>query len=558
MRSSLFLIVALCFWATLLCANFACCTEISFIDSSKDQHPGRMKHMEFAGPLYGLLRKYDDTITLAEIDQKITTELVQTPKGSEIEAMIRVARNYKVQLKSCRIEPRTPGEIPAPCLIIVSETGKIGRDGLFILVESIGPDSFQVYDFRPGKGRGFLPFRELDFVWAGDVVMVTTSAVTTSAIATATWLLFLLIFLGIRVITSLTTKKENRKLNGQSAIGVCLLVCALFSFGCNSSMEQSQREPVVPQNGPWLNLGDVGSRSSEPVDFVVPVRVNPDFPIRVSRLLGNCTCLLFEDEFKGRLYQPGDVIELRGKLDLSGKVGEEAQFIEVVVESETGEVLPSVKIGIRYFVKPEPVLSSKRVKLSGGAAAKELTGTLNVYLVRRQNHPKLALAEQTLLDKNIKIAIAGVEEAIPFDGHNEVVRDVIKLKLALPHDKVDRAKTVSIHFADYGSIDVDIDTERISPFEAIPSHFFLGMLNKNQRVVKCLTIRQQETLDDWQPLIQVRGNSIEIIKLSKVTDQEVQVDFQVSVGEMPGRVEQSLVVQFAEEVLEVPVSWIVK
>jgi len=555
MQYSLFVVVISCFGASLVCSDCVLCCEAGTVDSQSDHHASRIEHMEFAGPLYGLLRKYNDSMTLADIDQKIGFEMVQTEKGSEIEVMRRVANSYQVRMKYYRLDPAVPSKVPIPCLLIVSRTGKIGMDGVFVLVEAIGSDSFQVYDFRPGKGRGFLSFRDLDLVWAGDVVTVATSPITKIG-----WVLLLLVLLFVPIVAYQLRKKLTANSTGRSVIGLHIFVAVLVTFGCNSSLEQSKINPVVPESGNWLILGEVGSRSDEPVAFTVPVRVNPDFPIRVSRLLGDCSCLLFEDEFKGRLYHPDEIIELRGKLDLSGKVGEEVQIIELIVEGETGEPLPSLKTGIRYFVKPEAVPSAERVKLSGVSTAKELTGTLNIYLVRRQYHPKLVLAEQTFLENDVQISVVDSGEAIPFDSYGEVVRDVVKLELTLPHDKSDQFKTVSIHFDGYRSINVDIETQWLSTFEATPDRFFLGILNKNQNVVKSFAVKRRPMLEagDWSPVIQVRGNSIEVTKIAEISDQEVHVDFQVAIGEIPGRVEESLLIQLGNDQVEVPISWVVK
>ena len=520
-----------------------------------------IKRMEISGPLFGLLRKFQPSLNLRDIDNEIVRAISEGVE--ELTAMQSVSRLHKLNLKTVRLMDPSPSRVPIPSLLLVSRIGRSGQQGVFVLVEAVGDNSFQVFDFQSGKGRGFLSFSDLPIIWSGDVLYISTETATISRL-----LEFVFVGLSLFVLTVIFWQRFRSKRRSLEVISLCYLCLSVFS-GCGESHSatESDSNKQVPFaiNGPSIiELGQVSRRDENIINFDFSLTVTNKHPIRVSSLLGNCSCLLIESGVVGKKFNFGDSINVQGKLDLNGKVGEEMLIIQIFGETEDNSAFDPVKIGLRYFVEPEPKLSMNLLELSGLSGKPSVEGHLAAYMVRKSNQPPLALDRIKSPNDFVRLKRVSELETVELEGSN-LVKDKLEITLIANSDQEFNKEQIHFFFKSFDRpINVDVLKKTIPGIAASPSRFFLGTLNLDESRSKQIELTcTPGAVSVGDPVaVSVSGEETRIVS-TNWEQNEIHIKFETTCDgkSEPGRHENVVQIKVGDldsNSISIPVAWITK
>ncbi len=163
-----------------------------------------IRNIIVSGPFFGLLRRYDKSFDLAEIDLVVSEQLQKEP-ARVIDRVAEFARRHDVHLSTVQLADRDHSAVPIPCLLVTSRQGKAGDAIQLLLVEAVGETSLQVYDFEDGKGRSILPAESLPLIWFGDCIVASKSQDRTAIYSIP------VIILGVLALLAVTFRKSQRE-----------------------------------------------------------------------------------------------------------------------------------------------------------------------------------------------------------------------------------------------------------------------------------------------------------------------------------------------------------
>ena len=538
--------------ALSLCLAYG--SQVSGLHAQEMESSTRIERPEIAVPAFGLLRRYHSSVSLQSVDASIALRMAEGL--SEIDAIVETGDEFGVNLQPKVLDPTVPGLIPIPCLLIVSKSGQRGRQGALVLVESRSSDQLQVYDFQSGKGRRFIRYADLQFVWSGDAIVLSIGQSSPHT----TKFLFATVVLGIGMGILCWRRPFIRR-----ALRGCLIALFLImTTGCFSGGNASppvSTSPFRSLKGAVVDLGELEGDELNQVEFKLPLEVDHPTSITLTGVRGNCTCLQLGEAVIGTTYGPGDQFSVAGILRLDGKIGEDMLILQIHALDENKAPVPVTKVGIRFFVNPRPVSDVDRLVLTAFCDETELAGNVSLIMLRKKEHRPLDVDFRRCTLGGLTMRVLDSQLGLAMEG-SDIVRDVIKLEFRLDRSGASTLPSEILLAAvdNDHTLRVSVETRILPPLESEPSSLFLGVLSPGEEVEKRIRIedRAARGIDLSSVFIreEIAGASLISVDVDGTTGY-LKVGFSPS-GPV-GRGSGTLVLSIGtSDQVAIPISWVIK
>jgi hypothetical protein len=542
--------------------------------TSETSSSGEVIPIEISRATYGLLRRFSQKADLQEIDNMLCENLTS---GKDVFTAIKETANaYGVSIQQLNL-PK-PELIIVPSLLIVSNTGKPGQDGVLLLVEGVASNQLQIYDFRSGKGRGYIHFADLALFWNGDSIVAQRDINLNNGHHYFLWFLVSIIGISLMFVSgALVWPQLDSIKNWFGFFFICLLITA---SGCDRSkldnpkvgssevgsilteenLFRNYQSPLRSAQGAILDLGVLGKEGSV-AEFSVPVTVIHPKAIKVNRILGNCSCLEVGTDVVGKEFSSAETFEIAGKISLDGIVGEDLLILQIFT-GEGGMELPVFKFGIRFTVYPTPRVHVNSIALSGYEKDESLTGEINIFMVRRKSDPllKFDIINSQLNDFQVEVKN---QEITSIEG-SDLLRDTLNLSIGLLKERESGKSNdrLILRFIETEKvIDLPVTTSVLSEFIVRPPSLFLGLIKAGTPISKEIEIsHHDQNLSLTENISLADQSDTSWVKITHVSTSNgsIKVGLEFETGLEAGRKEKEVTLKLENHgLISIPTSWVI-